>query len=68
MAVDVDGSSGTFQAGIHTTLFDVRLGGLNGVSDYEVADNGQRFLANMVVEQNAAPATVVMNWTADLKR
>jgi Tol biopolymer transport system component len=68
VAVDVDGSSGTFQAGIHTTLFDVRLGGLNGVSDYEVADNGQRFLANMVVEQNAAPATVVMNWTADLKR
>jgi Tol biopolymer transport system component len=68
MAVEVNGSSGTFEAGIPKPLFDVRIGNAAGVSDYEVARDG-RFLVNTLFEQNErSPVTVVMNWTADMKR
>jgi Tol biopolymer transport system component/predicted Ser/Thr protein kinase len=44
-------------------LFQVR-----GVRDYAVAPDGQRFLVDVAVEDpTTAPATVVLNWTADLK-
>ena len=69
MAVEVNGSSGTFEAGIPKPLFDVRIGNAAGVSDYEVAGDGQRFLVNTLFEQNERPpVTVVMNWTSDLKK
>jgi Tol biopolymer transport system component len=69
MVVEVNGSSGTFEAGIPRALFDLRINSTNGFSDYDVAADGQRFLVNTLVEQNArSPVTVVMNWTADLKR
>src|SRR5438128_1316774 len=69
MAVEVNGSSGTFEAGIPKALFDLRIISTNGFSDYDVTADGQRFLVNTLVEQTArAPVTVVMNWTADLKK
>ena len=69
MAVEVNGSSGTFEAGIPKALFDLRINSTNGFSDYDVTADGQRFLVNTLVEQNArSPVTVVLNWTADLKR
>ncbi|PYS57229.1 MAG: hypothetical protein DMF74_26580 [Acidobacteria bacterium] len=69
MAVEVNGSSGTFEAGIPKALFDLRIISTNGFSDYDVTADGQRFLVSTLVEQNArSPVTVVMNWTADLKR
>ena len=69
MALEVNGSSGTFEAGIPKALFDLRINSPNGFSDYDVTADGQRFLVNTLVEQNArSPVTVVMNWTADLKR
>ena len=69
MTVEVNGSSGTFEAGIPRALFDLRINSINGFSDYDVTADGQRFLVNTLVEQNArSPVTVVMNWTADLKR
>ncbi|HYG81117.1 MAG TPA: protein kinase, partial [Pyrinomonadaceae bacterium] len=69
MAVEVDGSSDTFEARLPVPLFKPRVGAISGDSPYDVAADGRRFLVNMPVEENApAPVTVVLNWTADLKR
>jgi len=38
-------------------------------TDYAVTADGQRFLVNTVVDQPTRPAlTVILNWTADLKK
>jgi len=69
MAVEVNGSSNTFESGIPKTLFDLHIPPTDRFSDYDVTADGQRFLVNTVVEQNVhSPVTVVLNWTADLKR
>ena len=61
MVVDV-GSNGEF--GTPKELFQVR-----GAGDYAVARDGQRFLVAVGLEDpTTAPATVVLNWTADLKK
>jgi Tol biopolymer transport system component/predicted Ser/Thr protein kinase len=61
MVVDV-GSNGEF--GAPKELFQVR-----GAGDYAVARDGQRFLVAVGLEDpTTAPATVVLNWTADLKK
>jgi hypothetical protein len=68
MAVEVNGSSGTFESGIPKPLFPLRAN-LGVGSPYDVTADGQRFLAASLVEQDVAPpATVVMNWTAALKK
>jgi Tol biopolymer transport system component len=42
---------------------------IKGAGDYAVAPDGQRFLLDVALEDSAtAPATVVLNWTADLKK
>jgi Tol biopolymer transport system component len=69
MAVEVDGSSDTFEAGVPGPLFEPRVGAISGDSPYDVAADGRRFLVKVPVEETApAPVTVVLNWTADLKR
>jgi Tol biopolymer transport system component len=75
MAVDV-GPSPTFHADIPKALFraPIRGGqGDSGVTRYDVAANGQRFLINAVgieanPEEKASPITVVLNWQAGLKK
>jgi Tol biopolymer transport system component/predicted Ser/Thr protein kinase len=63
MAVDVKGSA-KFEAGVPKPLFDVRLGG----SQFDVSKDG-RFLIPVLTEQVVnAPMTVVVNWTAELKK
>lgn len=45
-------------------LFQIR-----GARDYAVAPDGQRFLVDVPLEDSTtAPATIVLNWTADLKK
>ncbi|HYG09639.1 MAG TPA: hypothetical protein VD835_06675, partial [Pyrinomonadaceae bacterium] len=69
MAVEVDGSSDTFESGVPGPLFEPRVGAISGDSPYDVAADGRRFLVKVLVEENApAPITVVLNWTTDLKR
>jgi Tol biopolymer transport system component len=69
MAVEVDGSSDTFEAGVPVPLFETRVGAISGDSPYDVAADGRRFLVKVLVGENApAPVTVVLNWTADVKR
>jgi len=48
-------------------VFEVRPGGPGNV--YDVTADGQRFLVSMAQDQQiSAPLTLVLNWTADLKR
>jgi hypothetical protein len=57
----------TFEAGVPKELFETRLGGGNDAW-YDVDQNG-RFLMPIQLEQAATvPMTVVVNWTAALKK
>jgi Tol biopolymer transport system component len=61
MAVEV-GANGDF--GDPVELFQVR-----GAGDYAVAPDGQKFLVTVGLEDPmTAPATVVLNWNAELKK
>src|SRR6266516_3530025 len=73
MAVEVNGAGPTFVPGVPVPLFEVHVSpnfpGPGGVTYYDVTGDGQRFLANTLVGESApVPFTIVMNWTAALKR
>ncbi len=63
MAVELR-PGGTFQAGVPQPLFNTDPG-----VDYSVTGDGQRYLIP-AADRNAgpAPATVVINWAAGIKR
>ena len=66
MAAEVNVQGASLDVGAIRPLFEVR--GVSG-DEYDVTANGQRFLINTAVEQKASsPITLVINWTADLKR
>jgi Tol biopolymer transport system component len=73
MAVPITGASAP-DAGAAVPLFEARM--LNGPTipagfrqQYDVARDGQRFLLNVPLEEApTSPITVVINWTAGLKR
>jgi Tol biopolymer transport system component len=66
MAADVKGGP-KFEAGVPKPLFDVRLPGQAAVG-FDVSKDG-RFLIPVQAEQAAnMPMTVVVNWTAGLKK
>ena len=69
MAVDVKADA-TFQAGAPEALFDVRVSGLVDVrGHYAVTADGRRFLVNRLAEAGgSSPMTVVLNWTAALRK
>jgi hypothetical protein len=59
----------TFDSRSPQPLFQTRVPFLGSLwrSNYEVADNGNRFLVNTLVEDvGPSPITVVLNWTAGL--
>jgi Tol biopolymer transport system component len=63
MAVEVKTAGQSFEAGVPKLLFEIRG------SAWDVSADGKRFLIAVPVEErNAPPVTVVLNWTADLKR
>jgi Tol biopolymer transport system component len=67
MAVAVNGKGPTFEVGEVKPLFQTRATGTR--YSYDVSPDGQRFLINTAPEQAAsAPFTVVLNWTAALKK
>ncbi len=67
MAVEIKADAG-FEAGTPKALFDVHLKSINGWR-YDISPDGQRFLANTVIgEVKANPITLVLNWTAELKK
>jgi Tol biopolymer transport system component/predicted Ser/Thr protein kinase len=67
MAATVNGKVSSFEVGAIRPLFQTRSYGLR--YSYVVSADGQRFLINSAPEQKAsAPITVVLNWTAGLKK
>ncbi|MDQ3254066.1 MAG: protein kinase, partial [Acidobacteriota bacterium] len=70
MAVEVK-TEGTFEAGVPKPLFETRIPHVAGPSaiSYAATGDGQRFLVRSAVEQaSTTPITVVVNWTAEVKR
>jgi len=69
MAVPVSVGN-TFEAGSPEPLFQTRFPGVlfGGIEHYAVSADGQRFLMNVAVEEAASPITIVLNWTAGLKK
>jgi len=69
MGVEVNGAGATFVAGVPKPLFEAHVIIAYPANAYAVTGDGQRFLVNTLVGESApAPFTVVMNWTAGLKR
>ncbi|MFN2454156.1 MAG: protein kinase [Pyrinomonadaceae bacterium] len=54
----------TFEAGTPNALFAIE----SREKDYDVAPDGERFLFNSLTGTPPLPITVVVNWTAELKR
>ena len=68
MAAAIDGTGPALRLGEVRRLFDVprRTSGI-GTDPYDVAADGQRFLINVLGEEEVAPPiTVVTNWTTML--
>jgi eukaryotic-like serine/threonine-protein kinase len=68
MAASVNGKATGFEVGAVKPLFATRIV-IGGDYQYDVSADGQRFLIDTSPEQAAfAPITVVLNWTAGLKK
>jgi len=58
-----------FATGLPQALFDTHIRRFGSRTNYVASRDGQRFLNNDVTDvSTSAPITVVLNWTADLKR
>jgi Tol biopolymer transport system component len=70
MAVNVKGEGTTFVSGEPKPLFELHTPSANAaVAQFAVTADGQKFLvANTVGENSSVPITVVLNWTAEVKR
>ncbi len=68
MAVEVK-SGAVFEAGVPAPLFSFRSGSIPTVAPFAASADGQRFLISTISDESGgAPATVVLNWTADIKK
>ena len=64
MAVDIDATHG-LKAGTPKPLFQLPEGAFN----WDVSPDGERFLINVpVIKSSSVPLSVVVNWTAGLKK
>jgi eukaryotic-like serine/threonine-protein kinase len=70
MLAAVNGKGSSFEVGVVKPLFGTRAA-TGSRQRYAVSADGQRFLINTALQQNGAaeaPITVVLNWTAGLKK
>jgi len=70
-AATVNGEGANFEVGAVRTLFAVHPRPMVSLGDYpyDVSADGQRFLINTLVDETASAAiTLVVNWTAGLKK
>jgi Tol biopolymer transport system component len=70
MAVETRNGA-TFESGVPSPLFEIRVDpSVNRRTQYVVSNDGQRFLVNMLTGElgSQSPTTVVLNWTAALKK
>jgi serine/threonine protein kinase len=67
MAVDVNPQQ-SFEVGAPKLLFQTTVARYEAPNRYAVSRDGQRFLINSAVEEVSHTMTVVLNWTAEIKR
>ena len=67
MAAAVDVKADTLEIGNAQPLFETRPTASPG-THYDVTRDGKRFLVQMAGEGGSPPLTLVVNWTADLKK
>jgi hypothetical protein len=67
MAASVEGRGSAFEVGMVQPLFGTRARTTRRYM-YDVSPDGQRFLMNTDVETALQPITLVVNWTAALKK
>ena len=69
MAVPVRSSATAFEAGTPKALFKTRMFRERNIPaiDYDVTADGQRFLIGTLVGE-PSPVSVILNWTAELKK
>lgn len=68
MSVDIT-TTPKFESSVARQLFQTTIKNLQQGLCYAATPDGQRFLVNTYVQSNnPAPMTIVLNWTADLKR
>jgi Tol biopolymer transport system component len=67
MSVDIGGGS-SFEAGKPKVLFDIIAARTTQTTDYDVSADGQRFLFISRMAEATSSLSVVINWTADLKK
>jgi Tol biopolymer transport system component len=70
ITVPVNASGGSFQKGAQTALFQTRMfGDADVFHEFAVSHDGQRFLVGTLIGDTKSPRpTVVLNWTAALKK
>jgi Tol biopolymer transport system component len=73
MAVEVNGAGSAFTAGTPKVLFELQVStvfpGGGAITHYAATRDGRRFIVNTIAgDSSPVPITVVLNWTADLKR
>jgi eukaryotic-like serine/threonine-protein kinase len=66
IAADVRANGSSFEVGTLHTLFEARPA--SGLSSFDAAGDGQRFLFAYELGQPDAAITLVVNWTADVKK
>ena len=67
-AVEIKASGNTVQLGTVSVLFPVRMTGYNSGFAYDVAKDGRFLIPTPVQPSGVVPFTVVLNWTAGLKK
>ncbi len=67
MAAEVKAKGAGLDISNAQLLFDAHSG-FGPYAHYDVTPDGKRFLVATVGEGGSAPMTLVVNWTADLKR
>jgi Tol biopolymer transport system component len=67
MAAEVKSNGSSLDLGNAQLLFDAHTG-FGPWAHYDVSPDGKRFLVSSSTEGTYAPMTLVVNWTADMKR
>jgi hypothetical protein len=68
MAVALKTNGGSLEPGTPSVLFALDPVAAGVCSGYEVSADGQRFLVRSPLARSASSMTVVLNWTAALKK
>jgi hypothetical protein len=70
MVAAIKATATTFEFSPPKALFKTRtLSEFSGIHEYDVAADGQKFvIGTRVGEPTAPPPTVILNWTAALKK